>query len=132
MNDVEILEAIQRGTAFPAEVEGDLEDRGLIRQTDQPYAEITPKGLALLKGERLVTYKVGDRVRLRHDVDRYPHFVADAGSTGVVVEVVEASLPVQGHFLAVRMDEPLPGAREWDNEIHWDEDDPDDDIEVIQ
>ena len=86
MNDVEILEAIQLGTAFSAEVENDLEDRGLIRQTDQPYAEITAKGLALLKGGGSSPTRSGDRVRLRHDVDRYPHFVALAGEEGTVVE----------------------------------------------
>lgn len=43
------LVLIAAGTALSAEVENDLEDRGLVRQTDQPYAEITEAGLAVLR-----------------------------------------------------------------------------------
>ncbi len=67
----------------------------------------------------------GDKVRLRHSVDRYPHFIAEAGSTGRVVEVDE--------LVRVRMDAYLPGAETWENEIHWylpNGDDPDLDVEV--
>ena len=54
----------------------------------------------------------GTRVRLRRDVERYPHFIAEAGRTGTVT-IVEPNL------IAVRMDAPLPGAEAWDNEVHW-------------
>jgi hypothetical protein len=46
------LVLIAAGTALSAEVENDLEDRGLVRQTDQPYAEITEAGLAILRREK--------------------------------------------------------------------------------
>ncbi len=71
---------------------------------------------------------VGTRVRLIHDEDRYPHFIAPKGATGVVVETADNI----DH--AVRLDENLPGAEEWGNEVHWfdiDEFDPDDVVEVI-
>jgi hypothetical protein len=56
----------------------------------------------------------GSRVELVVDVDRYPHFVAPAGSTGTVVDHGDPQI-----VLAVRLDEPLAGAEEWDNEVHW-------------
>lgn len=46
--DVEALRLIAAGTAFPAEVENDLEDRGLIVQTDAPYAVLTDAGRKLI------------------------------------------------------------------------------------
>jgi hypothetical protein len=55
---------------------------------------------------------VGKKVRLVRDVDRYPHFIARAGSTGVI-----------NHWhsdqASVRMDAPLIGAEEWNNCILW-------------
>ena len=56
----------------------------------------------------------GSRVELVVDVDRYPHFVAPAGATGTVVEHGDP-----GIVLAVRLDEPVAGAEDWDNEVHW-------------
>lgn len=56
---------------------------------------------------------VGSRVELTHDVERYPHFVAAAGSTGTVVDIGDPNI------YAVRLDEPLAGAEEWSNEVHW-------------
>lgn len=58
--------------------------------------------------------KVGDRIRLAHDVDRYPHFVAPKGSTGEVVIV-------DGDTICARMDEHIPGCEDWDNEVVWSE-----------
>jgi hypothetical protein len=70
-------------------------------------------------------FPVGALVRLRHDVDRYPHFIAPADSIGVVVDVGDSSV------FAVRLDEPLPGAEDWENEVHWSNDeDPADDLEL--
>jgi hypothetical protein len=69
---------------------------------------------------------VDARVRLRHDVDRYPHFLARAGATGTVT--------TDDDVFTVRMDEHIDGAEEWDNEIVWsprDGDRPNDDVEMI-
>lgn len=55
---------------------------------------------------------VGARGRLRQAVDRFPHFVVEAGSMGTVTLAT-------GSLIALRMDEPLPGAEEWDNEVCW-------------
>jgi hypothetical protein len=66
----------------------------------------------------------GARVRLLHDVDRYPHFLAPAGSRGTVAMS-------DGEIFSVRLDEPLAGAEAWDNEIVWslrDGDDPSEDV----
>lgn len=52
----------------------------------------------------------GDRVELSRDVERYPHFIAPEGSTGVLVQLDEA---------VVRLDEDLEGAEEWDNKVLW-------------
>lgn len=57
----------------------------------------------------------GDRVRLTVEVWRYPHFLVPAGATGTVVDMTDA-VP---EMFAVRLDEFVPGASEWDNEIHW-------------
>jgi hypothetical protein len=49
------LQRIDRGTAFSADVEDDLEERGLIVQHDGPYASITAEGRRLIEGERYFT-----------------------------------------------------------------------------
>ncbi|HEU4705579.1 MAG TPA: hypothetical protein VFS64_00130 [Solirubrobacterales bacterium] len=59
---------------------------------------------------------LGSRGRLRHAVDRFPHFVVETGATGTVTEATES-------LIALRMDEFLPGAEEWDNEVCWTSDD---------
>jgi hypothetical protein len=51
-SDADDLRLIDAGNALSAEVEGDLEGRGLVRQTDAPYAEITAKGRALMAVDR--------------------------------------------------------------------------------
>lgn len=55
---------------------------------------------------------VGSRVKLLTDVDRYPEFIARKGATGSVVLV-------KRRRLSVKMDKPIEGAEEWDNTIHW-------------
>lgn len=69
---------------------------------------------------------VGTRVVLTGPVERYPHFIAPAGATGVVTDETRG-------VLSVRMDEHLPGAEDWDNEIVWDcsAEDPLADLRVI-
>lgn len=71
--------------------------------------------------------RVGTKVRLKRNVERYPHFIAKKGSTGVVTSSDEDNL-------WVKMDEHLDGAEEWDNEIQWFDDflhDVTDDLEVM-
>lgn len=56
--------------------------------------------------------KPGTRVRLTRTVERYPHFSAGRGMEGVVTEAT-------GELFAVLLDDFMPGAEEWDNEVHW-------------
>ena len=72
-----------------------------------------------------ITFKVGDRVRLTQDVERFPHFIAKAGSTGVVSENNGENQ------VSVKMDEILEGAEEWDNEVCWYDDDHGDHHEAL-
>jgi hypothetical protein len=68
----------------------------------------------------------GTRVILKNDVERYPHFIAPKGATGTVVDVGDPQV------FAVRMDDLVEGAEEWDNEVHWmNDDDPTLDLEVL-
>lgn len=79
-------------------------------------------------------FKVGDRVRLTQDVERYPYFIAPAGTTGVVIHASKRQpSPSAGLTLTIRADRRIQGAEEWDNEIHWEyDDDPANDLEVIE
>lgn len=52
------------------------------------------------------------RVVLIRDIERYPHFIAVKGRTGVIVVA-------DPDCIAVRLDDPLDGAEEWDNEVHF-------------
>lgn len=54
----------------------------------------------------------GTRVVLTRAVERFPFFIARAGMAGTVIEATE-------DLVSVRMDEHLPGAEEWSNEIVW-------------
>jgi hypothetical protein len=64
-------------------------------------------------GEK-ATPAIGERFVLVADVERYPHFVAAGGSKGTVADVSEGSV-------SLRLDDLLPGAVEWDNEVVWSE-----------
>ena len=46
------LRLIAAGNALSAQDENELEERGLIVQTDKPYATITDEGRALLAKEK--------------------------------------------------------------------------------
>lgn len=63
--------------------------------------------------------KVGDRVVLRRDVERFPHFIAPKGATGTVVDT--PSHPLGAY--SVLLDQHLSGAESWDNEVVWSESD---------
>lgn len=54
----------------------------------------------------------GTRFTLSEPVERYPHFAAPAGATGTVVYVDQ-------YVICMHMDDYLPGAETWDNEITW-------------
>lgn len=54
----------------------------------------------------------GERWRLTSDVERGPHFIASAGSAGTVTESTR-------DLVRLRLDDHLPGAEEWDNEVCW-------------
>lgn len=58
---------------------------------------------------------VGARVRLLQDVERFPHDIVRAGETGTV-ELVDGTL------ISVKLDQPHPNLAEWDNCLHWNED----------
>lgn len=58
----------------------------------------------------------GAHFRLTGAVERYPHFLAPVGATGTVVEACP-------DVISLHMDEYLPGAESWDNEIVWTIDD---------
>lgn len=55
---------------------------------------------------------VGSRWKLKRDVDRFPHFVAPAGAEGTITDTYDSNI-------SLRLDEPLAGAEEWDNEVVW-------------
>lgn len=72
----------------------------------------------------------GTRVRLTGEVDRYPHFLADKGLTGVVVQNSKDTF-------SVSMDKLIDGAEEWGNCIEWsapfeEAHDPSEDLEVVE
>jgi hypothetical protein len=58
----------------------------------------------------------GARFQLSRAVERFPHYLAPLGAAGTVVDVGE-------HVISLHMDEYLPGAEAWDNEIVWTEND---------
>lgn len=90
--------------------------RRLMNRAKIPYAECMHNlSLRQVDEQELL---VGMRVRLKVDVERYPHFIARAGLTGVV-RVNDDSL------FAVTMDKALLGAEAWDNQVCWVDDERD-------
>lgn len=76
----------------------------------------------------IVTPTVGTRVRMRRDIDRYPHFMVAAGETGTVVTSDDQSF-------GVKMDQHIVGCEEWENEVIWQEwefDEICDDVEIVR
>jgi hypothetical protein len=61
-------------------------------------------------------FRVGQRVRLRHDVERYDSGIARAGLTGTVTAL--GTEPGNSVF-AVKLDTRLPWLDEWENELQW-------------
>jgi hypothetical protein len=65
------------------------------------------------KGNDMSTHTeltIGSRVALAQDIDRFPHFIANKGEMGKVVDVTD-------DFVSVKMDNHISGAEEWDNEV---------------
>lgn len=60
----------------------------------------------------------GDRVFQFAIIDRYPDFQLPPGGRGTIT-TVDRHRNGDIDFIAVRMDEHIPGAEEWDNEIHF-------------
>jgi len=66
-------------------------------------------------GDRHLTRRAlptGHRFRLIRPVDRFPDFVTPAGLTGAVTDAAAG--------VWAEMDQPVPGAAAWDNELYWD------------
>ncbi len=74
--------------------------------------------------------RVGSRIQLMRDVERFPHFIARKGARGTIVSFDK-------HGASARMDDKLESCEEWGNCILWecnDEtfDDFSDDIQMIE
>jgi len=65
--------------------------------------------------EQDIELRVGTRIRLIRDVERFPFFIATAGLEGVITEN-------SAEKIAAKMDRKLGGAEAWNNEIHWETD----------
>lgn len=61
---------------------------------------------------QVILPEVGQRVRLKHRVDRFPEFSVPAGSTGTINEVTEG-------LVSVKLDHPVRGAEDFDNCLHF-------------
>lgn len=96
------------------------EDLGEILEALQGWRDASQAAVDSVTGRKSLEhpappkspFRVGDRVRLLRPVERYPHFIAPEGATGVVAHV-------ETYAIHVRLDEPLAGAETWDNEVHW-------------
>jgi hypothetical protein len=84
-----------------------LERWGEIRETIlQPFFKLS-------EGRR-PSLHAGQRVRLRRQVERFPHASVAAGAIGIVV----ATGP---RFFSVRLETPVDGLEEWSNELRWED-----------
>lgn len=54
---------------------------------------------------------VGDRIELTEWVERFPSFQVPPGATGVVTDA--------GALVSIKMDNPIAGCEEWDNEVQF-------------
>jgi len=61
--------------------------------------------------EPVLKFKDGDKVRLKNDVDRFPHFIVSSGNTGTVCGYEP------GNCICVKIDQKIPALDEWDNQI---------------
>ena len=56
--------------------------------------------------------KVGQRIILAREIERFPHFAAPAGLRGTIVQASESSI-------GAMMDNTIVGCEEWNNTIYW-------------
>lgn len=60
-------------------------------------------------------FAVGARVFVKHEVDKYPTGLVPVGERGIVVYN-------DGLTIRVKMDRPIKGYEEWNNEVYFDVD----------
>jgi hypothetical protein len=91
----------------------DETDRAWLKKQQRVHS-IVPAYDAWCFGLRFPLEKVnvGQRIMLRVEVDRYPHFIVNAGELGTVVTA-------QDNLVEVEMDNLIPGAEDWDNRVQW-------------
>jgi hypothetical protein len=80
-----------------------------LRDVFSRYAEYERKAMEE-EAQPVPKWKVGDRVVLMRDEERFDHFVMPAGLIGVVT-LVEVDT------CHIRMEQPVEGAEHWDNEL---------------
>ena len=73
-------------------------------------------GLAVGGVTSSAAFPVGTRVVLTRPVERFPHFVVEQGSAGVVTV---NDLTPTGPLVAVKLDEPAAGMEPWEGEVQW-------------
>jgi hypothetical protein len=73
--------------------------------------------------EAKAAFKVGDLVRFKRQVDRFPHFSVPVGATGVLVEYTSGQAVSKAEHkdgcAHVRVHATLSGGEEWDNCVEW-------------
>jgi hypothetical protein len=109
---------MRRGRAWKNAYKKKLKKVLAIRKRFRKNRGIMTENKSAVTGEGTLPRVIatGDRVRLTVDVDRYPHFLAKKGLTGIVLDTNASDWPKS---IAVKMDEPLEGCEEWDNTILW-------------
>ena len=87
--------------------------RALLERWDEvkrlvldPFFGLSPRQRAL---------KVGDRVRLRRTLERYPDALVEAGAVGTVIDSED---------VVIRLDDPVEGLEDWDNQLHGSDESP--------
>jgi hypothetical protein len=110
-----VVEAPDDPRERPYAIRLDGEDADSFHHANQVRPEVVDERRPVrpAPGEKAMP-AIGERFVLIADVDRYPHFVAARGSNGTVADVSEGSV-------GLRLDDPLPGAEEWDDEVVWSE-----------
>lgn len=66
--------------------------------------------------------KVGGRVISKREIDRFPFFVLGKNKTGTIVEstIGENNRGLMDRqLIAIKMDNPIEGCEEWDNQIEY-------------
>jgi hypothetical protein len=96
---------------FPEAESGDLSPWAAIRLEAMAKAAIR-EWIANNVNTQEDDIATGYRFSLLWQVDRFPDFQAARGLTGVVIAVNDSGV-------WARMDQPLAGAEQWDNQIHW-------------